>query len=206
MLPAVTSDKARSGGRGLTRHHGTLEVLVVLFVLAAAAAPARAQMFYTEVREYYDIRGETMAELRAEIDRLGPGEFAAYVKPTVNARYRFRYTSSECWLTSSRVDVEVTYLMPRWVGPPGPSEELRRAWRHYWLALKRHEDGHKNNWLRAGTAIQDALRVLPPDATCEALRKVADAAVKRLLERHKRYDEDYDKRTQHGRTQGTAIR
>ncbi len=191
---------------GQARRGGRRRVRMALFVLAVAAAPARAQMFYTEVREYYDIRGEAMAELRAEIARLGPGEFAAYVKPTVNASYQFRYTSSECWLTSSRVDVEVTYLMPRWVGPPGPSEELREAWRHYWLALKRHEDGHKRNWLRAGTAIQDALRVLPAEATCEALRKLADAAVKRLIERHRRHDEDYDRRTDHGRNQGTAIR
>ncbi len=205
MARALVPGKARRGGP-TARRHGTLEVLVVLFVLAAAAAPARAQMFYTEVREYYNIQGQTMAGLRAEIERLGPGEFAAYVKPAVNARYRFRYTSSECWLTSSRVDVEVTYLMPRWVGPPGPSDELRRAWRRFWWALKRHEDGHKRNWMQAGNAIQDALRVLPSEATCEALRKVADAAVKRLLERHKRYDEDYDRRTQHGRNQGTATR
>ena len=197
---------ARARVPGQARRGGRRRVFMALFVLAAVAAPARAQMFYTEVREYYDIRGQTMAELRAEIGRLGPGEFAAYVKAAVNARYQFRYTSSECWLSSSRVDVEVTYLMPRWVGPAGPSEALREAWRRYWLALKRHEDGHKNNWLRAGTAIQDALRVLPAEASCEALRKLADAAIKRLLERHRRHDEDYDRRTEHGRNQGTAIR
>jgi len=191
---------------GKTRRRGPRPALAALLVLAAWAAPARAQMFYTEEREYYDIRGSTSAELRAEIARLGPGEFAAHVRPRMAARYEFRRDRSRCWLTSSRVEVKVTYLMPRWVGPPGPHEELRRAWRRMWWNLKRHEDGHKNNWLRAGAAIEDALRALPPEPDCEALKRLANATVERLLEHHRRNDADYDRRTQHGRIQDNQRR
>ncbi len=182
--------------------------LLALLVLAAAGAPARAraQMFYTEEREYYDIRGRTMAELRAEIARLGPGRFAAHVRPQVSAQYQFRRQGARCWMTSSRVDVTVTYLMPRWVGPPGPSEEMRRAWRKMWWTLKRHEDGHKNNWLSAGGAIENALRVLPPEPNCKVLERVANTTVKRLLKCHQANDVDYDRRTQHGRKQGNTRR
>jgi len=64
------------------RARGALLALLVLAAPGALApAPARAQMFYTEEREYYDIRGSTMAELRAEIARLGPGEFAPTCAP-----------------------------------------------------------------------------------------------------------------------------
>jgi predicted secreted Zn-dependent protease len=176
--------------------------LLALLVLAAAGAPARAQMFYTEEREYYDIRGSSVGELQGEIARLGPGNFAAHVRPWVGARYEFRRDGARCWLTSSRVDVKVTFLMPRWVGPPGDHEELRPAWRRMWWKLKRHEDGHKNNWLHAGAAIENALRVLPPEPDCKILERVANATVQRLLERHQKNDLDYDRRTQHGRKQG----
>lgn len=158
----------------------------------------------------YDIRGLYAADLRHEMNQLGPLDregvrHDAYTGWFIDWKYPYAQTTSGCSTGPVRVTVSVTYTMPRWNAPPHASVALRKRWAQYTENLRTHEDVHRDIGVHAGEEIKRRMEALPPKTTCGALEVAADAVGKRLLEKYRLMERAYDRDTGHGATQGASF-
>lgn len=153
---------------------------------AAVLLPPSVWPRDTNIR-WYDIEGDTEAELRTQLDAKGPEGHDAYTT----------------WHVTTDVHINVT--LPRWRGPVDENDALLRRWRRYLDALKEHESGHRETGFRAATDITQTLPTLPPLPTCEGADEAANGAARAARERYRPLDTDYDGLTRHGATQGAVF-
>ena len=159
---------------------------------------------------WYDIEGDTEAELRAQMDARGPEDTSgqrhdAYTAWHVTWRFPFSRTDEGCSTGPVSTDVHINVTLPRWKGPADESDLLVRRWRRYLDALKVHESGHRETGFRAATDITETLPALPPKPSCEEAEEAANTKAREVLERYRTLDTDYDSETRHGATQGAVF-
>ena len=180
----------------------------VLAPLAAAAA-SYVDPQVSESINYYVFGGATVAEMNAQLARLGPktaeGSFHAYTSWYVKWNYDYDRSSGTCGLGPVRTTVTVNYRLPKWARPKAP-RELAVKWDAYAVALRSHEDGHRDIGVEAGRAVARALAQLPRQPSCEQLESLADKTGERILQEAQAREVEYDRRTNHGATQGAIFR
>lgn len=158
---------------------------------------------------YYDVAGDTEAELRAELDAKGPENDGvrhdAYTSWFVTWRYPFVHSDQGCATGPVTTDVKVVVTLPRWLGYADETQPLMKRWRRYLDALKTHESGHRETGFRAASDISDTLQELPPKATCDEVDEAATVAARAVLEKYRKADADYDNETRHGEAQGAVF-
>jgi predicted secreted Zn-dependent protease len=149
---------------------------------------------------WYDIEGDTEAELREQLDARGPeidgSRHDAYTSWYVTWRYPDSHSEAGCSTGPVTADVKVVVTLPRWKGFTDENDPLVRRWRRYLEALKTHESGHRETGFRAA---------LPPQATCELASQVADETARKILDEYRARDVEYDAETNHGITQGAVF-
>ena len=158
---------------------------------------------------YYDVHGTTVAELRADMRRLGPKvEGTSFVGETRSPmRWTWRTESlrggSSCGIRDVMVVVNAQITLPRWVPPAGADTSLVKEWNRFLTALEVHEAGHKDISAKAGKAIIDRLRNL--SSPCALLGSRANDIARDIVTKQMEEQRTYDATTRHGLTQGTAF-
>ena len=157
----------------------------------------------------YTIRGSSAAELRKQMDALGPtdahGRYDAYTRWYVRWKYPYERTPNACGLGKVTVTVDVTYTLPEWTPPPDASADLVSRWNRYLRALRSHESGHHRHGAEAGRAVLEKLRRLEAQRRCEDADRRANLLGERVLETYRAKDQSYDKTTRHGATEGARF-
>ncbi len=153
---------------------------------------------------YYTIAGNTPADLRKQMNLLGPTDphgahsdaytdwYVSWVWPG--------YGSANCDLSQVRISYAITVTFPKWEPANSVSQAksgLVDQWQHYITRLALHEKGHVDDVVKNQRAIRQSIE----RATCST----ADAAAQRALERLRTFGVNYDKKTRHGATQGATF-
>ena len=157
---------------------------------------------------YYDVHGSTVAELRADMRRLGPKvEGTSFVGETRSPmRWTWRTESvrgSSCVVRDVMVVVNAQITLPRWVPPAGADSTVIKEWNRFLTALEVHEAGHKDISAKAGKMIIDRLRNI--SAPCALLSNRANDIARDIVTKQMDEQRTYDATTRHGLTQGTAF-
>lgn len=148
----------------------------------------------------YTIRGTTSADLRAQMDRLGPTATGQHWDAVESWSISWTCPTSadgSCVLSSATVNYTNTVNSPAWTPPSGVDTSLVAAWSKYMIALRTHEKGHVDLTVAGVPSVLDALH----KATCTSANAAANAALDRI--RHRQTD--YDAATNHGATQGARF-
>ena len=159
---------------------------------------------------WYDVEGDTEAELRTALDARGPEDtdgkrHDAYTAWHVTWRFPYSQSDAGCSTGPVTTAVHINVTLPRWRGPADETDPLVRRWRRYLDALKEHESGHRETGFRAATDITETLPELPPRPTCEQAEEAANTTAREVLERYRVRDTEYDAETRHGATQGAVF-
>jgi predicted secreted Zn-dependent protease len=157
---------------------------------------------------YYDIHGRTVAELRADMRKLGPkvdgSSFVGETRSPMRWSWRTESTGGGgCSIRDVSVFVNAQITLPRWTPPADTEPGLVTEWKRFLSALETHEAGHKDISARAGKAIVDRLRGL--SAPCSMLGTRANDLARDIVNRASEEQRAYDAATRHGLTQGTAF-
>jgi predicted secreted Zn-dependent protease len=144
----------------------------------------------------YTIRGSTAAELRAQMDQLGPQHFDAFT------RWDFSWTwpaaaDGSCILSKATVNYTIKVTAPVWTPPRTVDPSLVTAWSTYMTALATHEKGHIDFVVATAPSVLEAIKA----STCDK----ANAAAGAVLDRIRQHDIAYDAATNHGATQGARF-
>jgi predicted secreted Zn-dependent protease len=103
------------------------------------------------------------------------------------------------------VAVGIAQTMPRWRGEDKGAAGLKALWSKFIVALQSHEDGHKDNGLKAGKEIETAVLAVKPASNCEDLELAANTAAQSVVAKYQELDEVYDRKTDHGRKQSATL-
>jgi len=182
---------------------------LIIFVISLASLVCAEPKVIIKY-DYYDIKGNSANELRQQMNRFGikwtnGKTYDAFTSWRV--RWNYQYNSSErgCSISSAATTVNIVYRMPKWINYSSAPYDLRARWDMYILALKEHEDGHRDFGIIAATEIEWAIAVMTARKTCEELGEEANALGRRILEQYANEEKEYDARTNFGETQGAIF-
>lgn len=176
-------------------------------LLALLAAPAVAELQTDLERRDYRVSLRQGESLAAALDRASPVRRRGLVyhgstQWQVQWRFWWRQDASGCAIERVRTEVSVHMRLPRL---SGANDQQRQRFELYLTALEAHEMGHYNLAVLAGKAVEQRLQALPAAADCAALETRANEAGHRLLEDFRAREADYDRRTNHGQSQGAWL-
>ena len=174
------------------------------------SAPAAADPLIRMHTSYYYVDGTSASVLAAQIDQNGPPDaggkrYAGKTKWDVQWKFKHEQQGVTCAIKGVAVAVGIAQTLPRWRGEAKGAPALKTRWRQFVDALTRHEDGHKQHGLAAGKEIETALLAAKPASNCEDLTVAANSAAEAIVKRYQKLDEDYDRKTEHGRSQGATL-
>jgi predicted secreted Zn-dependent protease len=157
---------------------------------------------------YYDVAGLTMTELKGAMEHWAasnsPDGYWAGTRFRWDAHWDY-HLRGKCRLTAATVSVRTVMTLPRWSIPADAPAYVVTRWKRFIEALTLHEGGHVAQGIRTANEIVSALKTVPGKATCKRLV----SALQRTFEDSKALGEarntEYDRVTDHGRTQGAVF-
>jgi predicted secreted Zn-dependent protease len=183
----------------------------ILFLLAALVSlPVSGEPLVRLHTSYYYIDGPSATVLAAQLDQNGPVgadgvHYAGKTRWDIQWKFKHEQKGTACSMTEVAVAVGIAQTMPKWRGQEKGASGLKALWTKFIAALQRHEDGHKENGLKAGREIEAAVLGIKPASNCEDLAAAANAAADAIVTKYRTLDEAYDRKTDHGRNQGATL-
>lgn len=170
--------------------------------VSAAAVPAALAGIPDLKMRYYDVSGETAAEIRASLNRNNSTDPVTGAHFDAYTQWAFDWQipgdpAGPCRLDQAKVTLEITVGLPRLADTETVPPELLQRWKRYRTALEAHEAGHARNALLGRKAVLAAIR----SADCATADWAADDALVAL----DALNEDYDRLTQHGAIEGAYF-
>ena len=178
----------------------------------APAKPNPEVKVEESVIRHYDISGATLAELNMAARRAGPVSQAtgARVWGMCTWQITWQYSTTggpgKCAIDQFSIKLSSILDLPRWTNRDVASGALNAEWERFSAALRQHEDGHKDNGVRAANDLAGRLRSLPPEKACTDLDTKIRALGERLMAEYRLLDQSYDRATGHGTTQGAQLK
>ncbi len=177
---------------------------------AAVPVTADAGVKITESRRYYELDAPLLEPLRQQLAEraLAAGLVGGAIGRTrqdVEIGYRLEPLPTGCRLTELAVRVDLTMDLPAWRPAGTTRRELRARWAQLITALTLHEEGHRDNAVRAAHEVHQRLSGLGEGPDCDALGKLAEREVFRVKLRFQLREQVYDIRTGHGVFQGSVL-
>jgi predicted secreted Zn-dependent protease len=182
---------------------------VLTLTAARATTPADIGGRPDDVIRYYDIRGTTAADLRAEIARLGPVSDGVRHQAVTNWRLSWQPVTAvngqRCSISSLNISLSIEIVIPRWMNETGAQQGLSTNWRTYLTGLLSHEHGHKDIALAGADEVRALVKAAAPQSSCEAAVGAINAAGKAIVDKTIANQRRYDLETNHGRDQGVRL-
>jgi predicted secreted Zn-dependent protease len=119
--------------------------------------------------------------------------------------YKWKKKDNDCEIKQVNTFLTVTYTLPRIPDDHVVHADVRDSFDRYYEALFKHEEEHKNSGLYAALEIEDAIINLGSFRKCRDLDAAAEKTGNSIIKKFNKRDEDYDRETDHGRTEGARI-
>jgi len=186
----------------------------IMFVWAVPllmlAAPVAGEPLIRLHTSYYYIDGPSAAVLAAQLDQKGPVgsdgiHYAGKTRWDIQWKFSPQQQGTTCSMKGVAMAIGIAQTMPRWRGENKGAAGLKALWSKFLDALQRHEDGHKEHGLKAGREIEAAVLAVKPASNCEDLESAANTAAQAIVSKYQALDEEYDRKTDHGRNQGVNL-
>jgi len=185
-------------------------LLAFVSAWSIAAPPVSAEPLMRVHTSYYYVDGPSATVLAAQIEQKGPPDadgkrYAGKTKWDVQWKFKHEQHGVTCEMKEVAVAVGVAQTLPRWRSEKKGVAALKTRWQQFTDALKRHEDGHKDHGVAAGREIEAALLAAKPASNCEDLAARANSAADAIVKKYQKLDQEYDRKTGHGRSEGAVL-
>lgn len=184
-------------------------MIIGAMLLWCGSFNAEAKSSVSESYEFYHISPTTKHEILKQLNQASPisehGKvFHGYAYSKINWRFKYKWknNSTNCWITSVHTQLHTTYTLPKLATH---THEVRQVWSKWYPKLVLHEKGHHKFALNIANKIQESITKLPTQTSCKVLERKANAIGQRLIAELDALNKQYDKRTNHGETQGAFL-
>ncbi len=180
---------------------------VISFLISLViSSVAFSEPLVSEEYEYYYINPNTRADILTSLKENSPiyeNGKTMYGSSNSDVKWnlKWKHNSQICWITSVNTKVTTTYTLPKLIeGGSG----IDSFWDNWYPNLLTHERGHHKLAIDVAEEIERKIRKMPSFSTCDLLEKNANNIVLKSISKLRRLQKDYDKRTNHGETQGAS--
>lgn len=165
-----------------------------------AAAPAMAVVAYT----HYDLTGNTYDVLANGLRTASGMPYPALAQWNITYDFRSQSASGRCAVSSLNTRLQLSMRLPRWTPPAGANGELVARWERFMAALRQHEEGHLEHGRSAEREVRAALQAMSA-GDCPTLEARMRERFQQIVDSYSARDREYDRQTDHGRTQGAVF-
>ena len=170
-------------------------VVTVLALLALPAESASLSKSYS----YFGISGNTLAEIEKELDRHGPKlkstgrRHPGATLMEFKTRIEYGEGNGRCRITGAQVQVEAKVILPRWRSRRRSDNDTRLIWDTLSADIKRHEESHVVIAKNHARELENALKGLYPQRSCEETASEAQKVTDRVMAKHDAAQAKFDR-------------
>jgi len=184
------------------------QFLMIVNLLAISIPGFSEPRIYIK-NKYYYISPSTVDGIRTELNKKSPLKekskiFHALTDWKVKWAFWWEESWRKCSMGNAQVSLQLTYTYPK-LSNPYFNDQVFVQFMTYKKALKKHEEKHGQIGLEAAKEIEQTLKKLDSEKTCELLSKKANAIAKDIIRKYKQKDDAFDKKTNHGKTEGVSL-
>lgn len=159
--------------------------------------------------KYYVISPDAPQEIKPELSRHSPirargGSFNGHTDWFIDWNYRTRQHQSHCQILTLTTKVKVIYTLPA-LSEYVSDQQTIEVFNTFNDALTKHEANHGKNGLTAAREIDSAFSNLPAQRNCRNLSRMINDIGNGTVQKYIRVDDEYDRTTQNGMTEGAVI-
>ena len=155
--------------------------------------------------EYYDLSGSNLQDLARSLNQRAPrsaGGRIQFARLAWRLEWKWSATSAKTVdLDNSQITYHASLLFPRWIPALEASMATKQFWKRISIAMIGHEIHHRDTVPKHVGILRDRLNSAwqsNPEMTIEQAEKIAQRTLKELRVEN----EQYDKITDHGLTEG----
>ena len=179
---------------------------LVLFLLSFTAA---AEAIESVEYKYYEISPRTPHEIKHELMRRSPiragsGSYNGHTDWYIDWNYRTAPDPYGCQLTDIQTKVHVVHTLPV-LSEHVTDEQIIEVFNKFNTALTQHEKNHGDHGLSAAREMDKVFREIPPQQNCRSLARLVDDTGNAIVQKYTQMDNDYDRTTNNGETEGAVI-
>lgn len=175
------------------------------------SVPIKAEVILQEQFIHYGIAPTSMSDIKLELRKHSPVSrenrlFHGGTQWKLTPQFGWRMEGHLCKIRQISVYLQGSYTLPEMTNRDIASPTLIAVFDEYYTSLLHHEKGHQALWIQAGEEIERILNTMPPQYQCSQLKSLAKKRVNTIVEKYQRLNQNYDKETGHGKTQGVYIK
>lgn len=169
--------------------------MIALFL----CSPAAAEVVSTKSYSYFDIKGKTADQLDSELSRRGPTANGSSARHPGATKIRFGgeatyiQENGRCRVGNVKVTVHTQIILPRWSNRKGASRELSMIWDALSSDIRRHEERHAEIARTQARTMEQKLRSLPSQRSCEAMQELVSDESARGIDEHDKLQARFDR-------------
>lgn len=192
--------------RGWTELGGVLAGLALSISATYAAGKPNVDFKLT----YYPVAGTTLSEIQRSISvntpsREGNTYYAGVTIWSLSSTYELLTMPEGCRVDNGQVFLDVRVHLPRLSDSSGLSAPALKEWNRFTNSLKVHEMLHAQNAYRAADNLLRKVNGTKTTVPCARAKIIAEQATSTLITRIADFDLQFDKKTNHGASQGAVL-
>jgi len=159
--------------------------------------------------KYYEISPRSPYEIKPELMRRSPiragnGSFNGHTDWYINWKFRSTPGPYGCQLIDSRVNVHVVHILPA-LSEHITDKQTIEVFNKFNDALTQHEKNHGNNGLSAAREMDKIFNEVQPQPNCRTLARMIDGIGNSIVQKYTQKDNEYDRLTNNGESEGAVI-
>lgn len=148
---------------------------------------------------YFTIGGTNLEEIEQELKRRGPqvtntgARHPGATRMEFKTRVGYGERNGRCGVVEATVRVSANMILPRWNRRTSSDSDTRFVWDTLSADIKRHEESHVVIARNHARELEDALKAIRNERSCERAQEKVKETSARILAKHDREQERFDK-------------
>jgi len=153
--------------------------------------------------KYFKVRGTTLFEILKDAQKTSPIKAVGTGGAKIGvAEIKFTYdldyveNDGRCSVKKPQITVDVILHLPRWANYNSVNDIAKQSWNGFFAGIKKHELMHSEIAKDYGTRMYKKIASISSRSNCSSLEAVVTRNYNRLLIKHERAQNKFDRREQ----------
>ncbi len=173
-------------------------ILLALSMLATATFPSAAASL-SKTYSYFSIGGTTLDQIESELNTRGPQvrstgrRHPGATRMEFTTKLGYAEKNGYCRIVEAQVSVKAKVILPKWRQRGKADQDVRMVWDALSSDIRRHEESHVVIAKTHARDIEQKLKTLGREKSCEIVAGKAKIASNKILAKHDRAQEQFDR-------------
>lgn len=179
------------------------------FILLLISTASIAETIESIEYKYYVISPRSPYQIKPELIRRSPireagGTFNGHTDWYIEWKYEAAPTPDGCQLNDIKTTVHVVHTLPA-LSEQVTDKQTIAVFNKFVAALTKHENNHGNNGLSAAREMDKLFSEIPKQTDCRQLSRMVNDIGNSTVQKYIHADNEYDRTTHNGATEGAVI-